>query len=128
MEAKTLPAGHNTIMPYLIIPDAAGFINFVTTVFAATEVSRHMREDGIVMHAEVRVGESVVMLAEATEQYPACPAGMFIYVADADATFQKAIETGAAIVMPLTNQSYGRTCGVADPHGNTWWITTAAKA
>lgn len=112
-------------MPYLIIHNASGFIDFTKEVFAATEVSRHMREEGIVMHAELRMGESIVMLAEATEQYPASPAGMFIYVADADATFKKAVEAGATVIMPLADQPYGRTCGVTDPFGNTWWITTA---
>jgi len=128
MESTTVPAGYNTVMPYLIIHNAAGFIDFTKDVFAGTEVSRHMREEGIVMHAEVRIGESVVMLAEATEQYPACPAGMFIYVADADATFKKAVDAGAVIVMSLMDQPYGRTCGVTDPYGNTWWITTAVSA
>lgn len=128
MNANNAPARHNTIMPYLIIPNAAGFIDFVKDVFGAVEVSRHMREEGIVMHAEIRVGECIVMLAEATEQYPACPAGMFIYVADADASFEKAVGAGAAVVMPLKDQPYGRTCGITDPHGNTWWITTAVNA
>ncbi|MBX2905570.1 MAG: VOC family protein [Taibaiella sp.] len=128
MEATTVPAGYNTVMPYLIIPDAAGFIDFTTKVFEAAEVSRHMRDENKVMHAEVRIGDSVVMLADATEQFPSCPAGLFVYVADVDGTFSKAVNAGATVVMPLTDQPYGRTCGVVDPHGNTWWITTAVNS
>lgn len=124
METSNTPAGYNTVMPYLIIPDAAAFINFVKSVFDAAELSRHMRDNDTIMHAEVKIGESVIMLGDATEQYPPCPAGMFVYVADADATFEKAVAAGASQAMPMSNQPYGRTGGVVDPHGNTWWITT----
>ena len=124
MEPNSAPAGYNTVMPYLIIPRAAAFIEFAKEVFLATEISRHMRDESTVMHAEVRIEGSVIMLADATEQYPACPAGMFVYVPDADAAFARAVARGAREIMPMSDQPYGRTCGVEDPHGNTWWITT----
>lgn len=125
--ANYIPAGYNAVIPYLIIRNAAGFIEFAKAVFSATEASRHMRDEHTIMHAEIRIEDSVIMLADATEEYPPSPAGMFVYVRNADESFASAIANGATQVMPLTDQPYGRTCGVTDPSGNTWWITSQAQ-
>jgi uncharacterized glyoxalase superfamily protein PhnB len=84
-----------------------------------------MREDGkTIMHSEIQIGGSTIMFADTTEQIKEQVAGLFIYVENADETYKKAIDAGATTVMELSNQDYGRTCGVNDPFGNTWWITT----
>ncbi|XZF14629.1 VOC family protein [Chitinophagaceae bacterium MMS25-I14] len=124
METPNIPETHQAIMPYLIIPDAAGFSNFVQQVFGATETTRHMRDETIIMHAEVMIEGSIIMFADSTDQFPPQPAGMFIYVADADITYRKALLAGATSVMEPANQEYGRSCGIKDAHGNTWWITS----
>jgi PhnB protein len=119
-----IPETHQTVMPYLILDNAGHFLNFVSEVFDATVLSSHERPDGTIMHAEIKIGDSTIMFAQATEQWKPQVAGLFVYVADADACFNKAIAKGAQVVMPLTNQDYGRTCGVTDTTGNTWWITS----
>lgn len=124
MGKTIVPEGCNTIMPYLLVKDANGFIEFMKEVFGANEQMRHMRDEHTVMHAQVSVGGSTIMLADATDDYPPSGAGMFVYVADADATYNKAISLGAKIIMEMSDQPYGRTGGAQDPYGNTWWITT----
>jgi PhnB protein len=120
-----VPNGHQTIMPYLILAGAEKFIEFTRKVFNANETFKRMREDGkTIMHSEIQIGGSTIMFADTTEQIKEQVAGLFIYVENADETYKKAIDAGATTVMELSNQDYGRTCGVNDPFGNTWWITT----
>ena len=120
-----IPNGHQTIMPYLILAGAEKFIEFTRKVFNANETFKRMREDGkTIMHSEIQIGHSTIMFADTTEQIKEQVAGLFIYVENADETYKKAIDAGATTVMELSNQDYGRTCGVNDPFGNTWWITT----
>ena len=125
MEKLNIPEGYNQVMPYLVIENAAAFIEFTQAVFGATEKFKTMRDETVIMHAEVSIGESVIMLADVTEQFKQQNAGMFIYVDDCDARYQKALDNGATTVMPPADQSYGRSGGVLDPFGNTWWITGA---
>lgn len=123
-----VPDGYQTIMPYLIVENAAGFLEFTKSVFGATERHTTMREDNTtIMHAEVSIGGSVIMFAEATDQYNSSPAGLFIYVEDADKTYQDALDAGATSIMPPADQNYGRSSGVKDAFGNQWWITTGKE-
>ncbi len=126
MDTTKTSQGYQTVMPYLIVNDAAGLFQFMQEVFDAKEKYKTMREEApqVIRHGEVTIGGSVIMFAEATDQWKAEPAGMFICVADADETYKKALAAGAASVMAPSDQSYGRSCGVKDPFGNTWWITT----
>ena len=118
------PAGYNRVIPYLILENGAAFLDFTETVFGAEKVETHYQEDGkTLMHGEVRLDDSYIMVGEATDQWKVANAGMFIYVANTDETYQKALDNGATSVMPISDQPYGRTCGVLDPWGNTWWIT-----
>ena len=123
MEKLQLPEGYHTVMPYLIIPDAAVFLKFTKEVFDATEKMKRMRDEHTIMHAEIYIGDSTIMFAQSTDEFPAQPAGLFICVADADTTYKNALDAGAASIMPPADQDYGRACGVKDAHGNTWWIT-----
>ncbi len=120
-----LPEGYQTVMPYLLLEDTNGFLNFTVKVFNASVKENHAGEDGKVMHGEVLIGGSCIMFGPAGDRFKAQPAGMFIYVPNADETYQVALGAGATSVMGLSDQPYGRTCGVLDPYGNTWWITTA---
>ena len=124
MKPVTIPEGYNQLMPYLIIENAAAFIDFTQKVFGALEKSKAMRDETTIMHAEVSIGQSVIMIADATEVYKARPAGMFVYVDDCDAVYNKAIENGATTVAEPGDQSYGRSAGVQDAFGNTWWLTS----
>lgn len=125
MESLNIPAGYQRIMPYLIVKGAPAFFTFMQTVFGATEKMKVMRDEHTYMHAEMQIGEATIMFTDATEQYPVQNAGLFIYVQDCDGTYQKALDNGASNIMPPANQDYGRSCGVQDAFGNTWWITQA---
>jgi len=120
-----VPKGHQAVMPYLIVNNAAGFIDFVKNVFNADLSFSRMREDNLtVMHSEVQISGSTIMFCDATEQFKPATANMFVYVDDADKTFAKAIEAGSKVIMELADQTYGRSGGVSDPFGNEWWITS----
>ncbi len=85
-----------------------------------------MRDEHIVMHAEISIGDSVIMLADATDQFKKQNAGLFIYVDDCDTVFKKALDNNATTLSEPANQSYGRSGGIKDAFGNTWWITSVA--
>lgn len=123
-----IPEGYQTVMPYLIIKDAAKFILFTQNVFGATEKIRHMRDENIIMHAEVMIGGSTIMFADATQQFEERTTGLFVYVQDADETYKKALDGGATSIMAPADQPYGRSSGILDPFGNTWWITNPIKS
>ena len=115
--------GDQTIVPYLILHDVAGFMEFACSIFGGVEVERMTDPDGRIMHAEIRIGSSLLMMGSAGEKWPAQPAGMYIYVADVDALYHKAIAAGASSVHEPMDMFYGhRSAGVLDPYGNTWWL------
>lgn len=122
-----IPPHYNRLMPYIIIPDAYNFLEFMKKVFGATEQAIVPRSEGIIMHGELRVGEAVVMFADVTEQFEARPAGMFIYVGNTDETYKKAMEAGSTSLMTPMQQPYGYACGFRDPFGNDWWPVQAEK-
>ena len=120
-----IPNGHQAVMPYLILVDAAKFIDFCQKVFDAKLLSVRKREDGTsIMHAEVNIDGSTIMFGEASSDWKPATGNMFVYVENADKTYQLAIDAGAVTIMELSDQNYGRTCGVTDPFGNVWWITS----
>ena len=118
--------GHQPVMPYLILENAEGFIDFAKKVFNASEVYKGYRDDnsGKIVHAEVQMNGCNIMIADTTEDFGAATANLFVYVDDADATYKIALENGATIVNDMADQSYGRSGGVQDPFGNVWWITS----
>ena len=122
-----IPKGHQAVMPYLMLNSASEFIEFVKKVFGGEQTFKRMRDEQRIMHAEVQVNGSTIMFCDSTEEWPAQTANLFIYVENADEAFHKAIAAGAEEVMELSDQDYGRTCGVKDPVGNTWWITSVSR-
>jgi len=125
MAVKPIPEGHNTVSPYLTVRGAGDLIEFVKKAFNASVVYLMKGREGNVGHAEVRIGDSIVMIGEARDQWQPMPAMIHLYLADSDGAFQRAVDAGAEIVMPMTNQFYGdRSGGVKDKHGNMWWVST----
>ena len=122
-----IPERHQTVIPYLIVRNAGDFLSFMKNVFDAKESYKAMRDEHTIQHAELSIGGSTIMFADATDQYKPQPAGLFIYVNNADETFKKAVEAGAATVTEIADQPYGRSGGVKDPFGNTWWITSVKE-
>ena len=119
------PDGYPAVSPYLLVPRAQPVIDFARTVFGATELRRHEMPDGSVMHAEIRIGDSVVMLGEAGGQWPAIPTFLHVYVDDVDAVYRRALDAGGVSVQaPAQKGDPDKRGGVQDPGGNTWWIAT----
>jgi PhnB protein len=119
-----IPEGYQAVTPYLIVENANAFIEFVQKVFNAELLNKHIRDENIIMHAEIKIGNSIIMFADSTQQYPPQPAGFFIYVDSADETYKTAFNNNAVTVTEISDQSYGRSGGVKDAFGNTWWITS----
>lgn len=125
MTVQAVPEGFQTITPYLVAADAPGLIEFMVAAFDAVEVHRVTRPDGGVMHAQVRIGTSMLMLGGAGGDWLAMPTGLYLYVENADALYDKALAAGATTVMPPMVQFWGdRMGGVRDPWGNLWWLAT----
>jgi PhnB protein len=126
MAVKPIPAGYHSVTPYLAVEGAEKLLDFMKRAFDAVEVHECMRRpDGTIQHAEVRIGDSVVMLGEANGRWTPRPSTLYLYVNDTDATYRRALEAGAASLMEPANQFYGdRNAGVQDPSGNFWWIAT----
>lgn len=83
-----------------------------------------MRDEQVTAHGEIMIGEHVIMFSDAVDELPLCTSGIFIYVHNADATYEKALEEGAVSLMPVTDNPYGRSGGILDPFGNSWWMKT----
>jgi PhnB protein len=127
--------GHHTVTPYAIVPDARQAMAFYARAFGAVQTSLSVDDTGKVRHAEIRIGDSPVMLAEHFDfsgVVARSPAGLgatslhfYLYVPDVDALHAQAISAGAREVMPVTDQHYGeRSGGVVDPFGHVWWLAT----
>ena len=115
-----------TIIPYLMLVNALEFIEFVQTVFGAEILLNNLADDNrTVLNAELRIGHTVILLSEAKDKYGKAVGNFFIYVGDADEAFNRAIFQGASVVKQVSDMDYGRSGGVEDPFGNTWWLTTA---
>ena len=133
MAVSSTPAGYHTLTTYLTVRNGVKAIEFYKSVFGAVEVMRMAMPDGKLAHAELKIGDSFIMLADENLDWGNCSPeslggstnGMMIYVPDCDAVFTKAVAAGATVKRPLENQFYGdRTGTVVDPFGQVWTIST----
>lgn len=125
MTTHAIREGFHTVTPYLIVEGAGKLIDFVKQAFEGEELFRASRPDGGIQHAEVKIGGSMIELAEATARYQPMPAAIHLYVKDADAVYQRAIQAGATSLYQPMDQEYGdREGGVKDPCSNQWFIGT----
>jgi PhnB protein len=129
--AKPVPDGYHTITPQLTLDNAAQTIDWYKRALGAQEISRSAGPDGKIMHAELRIGDSRFMMNDVMPGYKGpqafggSPASLWLYVADSDALFNRAVNAGAEVQMPIADQFWGDRAGaVADPAGYTWWIAT----
>lgn len=130
MSISYKPAGYSTVSPYLLVKGGQEVIDFLKTVFNATPLRRYERPDGSIMHAEVNIEGSVIMLGEVGAQGGAVPAHLHVYVRDADAVYKRALAAGGISVQPPAQKEDDpdRRGGVQGPGGNTWWISTQVDA
>ena len=131
MTVKPVPEGYHSITPYLGIHEAAEAIEFYKKAFAATEVMRLAMPDGGIGHAELRIGDSAIMLGTPCDQGPLSnpgasqSVGLHLYVNDVDQSFRQAIDAGATVVSEVKDQFYGdRTGTLKDPYGHLWFLAT----
>ena len=119
------PEGYQSVIPYLHVNGAAELIAFMKEVFGATEIAVFPRPDGTVGHAALRIGDSVIELADVSPEWPAMPCALQVYVPDTDAAYHRALKAGASSLLPPATQFYGdRTASVRDSSGNNWYIAT----
>jgi PhnB protein len=124
MSVKPIPDGVSKVSPYLIVKDVVKTIDFLKKVFDAEEIERMTLPDETVNHGSVRIGDSVIMMG-ANPQSPPMPTMLYVYVEDTDASYKRAIKTGAESIMEPLNQFYGdRNAAVKDSDGIQWWIAT----
>ncbi|HME26426.1 MAG TPA: VOC family protein [Acetobacteraceae bacterium] len=125
MAVKAKPDGYHAVTPYLVVDGAARLIDFLEEVFDAEEVERMAAPGDRIGHAELRIGDSLVMLGDARGEHQPMQAMLYVYVDDVDATYLRALAVGATSVQAPADQYYGdRSGGVKDPFGNLWWIAT----
>ncbi len=122
------PANYSTVSPYLIVSDAAGTIKFLEQVFAASVLRAFPDDQGRLMHAEVRIDDTVLMLADSAPGWPPVASYVHVYVADVHATYARALKAGATSVQePVKKGDEDNRGGVKDAGGTTWWIATRVE-
>jgi PhnB protein len=133
MAVQPIPAGYHTVTPYLIVSGAAKALDYYKQAFGATELMRMDGPNGSVMHAEIKIGDSIIMLADefpdmgarSPQSIGGSPVGICLYVPDVDAVFQRAIAAGGKEERPVKDQFYGDRSGtLRDPFGHQWTVAT----
>jgi PhnB protein len=126
MAVKPVPDGYHTVTPYLVVRGAAKTIEFARKAFGAEVIEEPIkRPDGTIMHTQIKIGDSIVMISDASEQHPPTQSMLYLYVPNVDAVYQRAVAAGGTSLMEPIDQFYGdRSGGVKDPSGNQWFIGT----
>ena len=126
--ASYKPDGYNSVSPYLIVDGASATIEFLRRVFGAVELRRFPDPNGKIMHAEVRIDDTVVMIGDGADGWPPVPSHVHVYVTDVDAAYKRALEAGATSVQePVKKADADKRGGVKDAGGTTWWIATKVE-
>jgi len=133
-KGKPIPEGYHTVTPYMMLKEASRALDFYKQALGAVELMRMAAPDGRIMHAEIRIGDSIIMIGQESPQWPelrgvesfrGSPVNIYLYVEDVDALFNRAVAAGAKVKRPVTDEFYGdRVGGVEDPFGLVWWIST----
>ena len=125
MERTYKPAGYTSVSAYIIAENARRVIDFLIKTFSAQPLRRKERPDGTILHAEVRIDDTVVMIADGGEGFAGFPISLHVYVPDVDEVYRRALAAGGVSVQkPVQRDDPDRRAGVNDPAGNTWWIAT----
>jgi PhnB protein len=124
----TTPVGYTTVAPWVVTRDTGRLLDFITAVFDGEELARVPLEDGRIGHAEIRVGDTVLLAFDHRPEWPEMPSLLRVFVDDADATVSRAVAAGARVVTQPSTHAFGHRVGrVRDPFGNIWWISTIVE-
>jgi PhnB protein len=124
-KVKPVPEGYHTVIPYIVVPGVAKLIDFAKQAFGATEVHVSKLPGGSVMHAEIKIGDSIIMMGEGGASAKTFLAMLHLYMEDVDAVYRRAIQAGGKSLREPADQFYGdRSGAVEDSFGNQWWIAT----
>jgi PhnB protein len=125
---STTPEGYTTVAPWVVTDDTGALLDFIAQVFDGEELARVAVEDGSIGHGEIRIGDTIVLGFDCRPEWPAMPSLLRVWVPDADATFAKAIASGATIVTGLASNAFGQRGGrIKDPFGNIWWVASQVE-
>lgn len=124
-----VPDGFAVVTPYIFAEKADEYVRFLEAAFGAREIGRSTAPDGRIANCQLQFSTTTIMVSEASEQFPASQAALYLYVADADAAMTRAEQAGAKKIMDATDMPYGdRQGGVRDPSGNIWWVSQRLMA
>jgi uncharacterized glyoxalase superfamily protein PhnB len=125
MAVKPIPEGYHSVTPYLTVPDVAKQLDYVQRAFGASVTEAAPDASGTIRHADVVIGDSHVMFGAASDQWPARPGTLYLYIENVDEWYRRAMEAGGTSLREPTDEFYGdRSAGVTDPQGNQWWMAT----
>jgi PhnB protein len=125
MSIKPIPEGFHAITPYVFAQGASRLIEFISAAFEGELIFQQERPDGAIMHATMQIGDSMLMLADPTPEFGPMPTSIYLYVADCDAVYHRALSSGGVSVFPIMTLPSGeRYGGIKDPCGNIWWVAT----
>lgn len=129
MNHARAPQGYQAVTPYLVVDDIDQFVEFTRQVFGIRIHEKLTDETGAARHAEILIGDSMLMVGRRQSEWPAMPASLYVYVDDVDSVHQAALHLGATEIMPPMDMFYGdRQGGITDPQGNVWWISTRIES
>ncbi len=128
MTVKPIPEGHHTVTPYLVVREAVQLIDFMKQAFAAEEISREQSPEGMIHHAMVRIGDSMIEMGEAHGDAQPMPPALYMYVENLEETYERALNAGATSLQPPRDQPYGdRTAWVKDAWGTVWYLASPVQ-
>lgn len=125
---KNIPDGFSTVMPYFTVKDADLFMNFVIAAFNGSVIYENRYDDNSVQHVRLKIGDSIIMMNQANERYPANISQMHLYLDDVDQTYKQALSAGGRSLMEPNKRPHGdEMAGIVDPCGNIWWLATYTR-
>ncbi|GAB3213387.1 VOC family protein [Marinactinospora thermotolerans] len=127
-QTNAAPAGYTTVAPWVVTDDSGAFLDFVAQAFGGADLGRVSTEDGAIGHAEIRIGDTVVLAFDRHVDWPVMPSLLRVFVPDADEAFARAIAAGGQVVTPVDDDAFGQRGGrIKDPFGNIWWVTACVE-
>lgn len=117
------PSGYTSVAPWVVTDDTGALLDFIAEAFGGEELARVATDDGLIGHAEIRIGDTVILAFDRRPEWPVMPSLLRVWVADPDAAFARAVAAGAVIVTALDDNAFGQRGGrIKDPFGNIWWV------